>query len=89
MSSTTLSNQKFYSMGLLDNVTLYYGFCDKANMANYVDFLRHSYEECGRIVIFAGNASIHKSKVLMGFSLTGWMAGSRCIISRRTRRNST
>ena len=89
MSSTALSNQKFYSMGLLGNDTLYYRFYDKANMENYVDFLRHSYEECGRIVIFAGNASIHKSKALMGFSLMGWTAGSRYIISRRTRRNST
>ena len=60
-SPTTLSNKRFYSMGLLGNGTLYCRFYDKANTENYVDFLRHAYEECGRIVIFTDNASIHTS----------------------------
>ena len=66
-SPTTLSNKRFYSMGLLGNGTLYHRFYDKANTENYVDFLRHAYGECGRIVIFTDNASIHKSKALRRF----------------------
>ena len=73
LSPTTLSNKRFYSIGLLGNGTLYSRFYDKANTKNYVDFLRHAYKEYGRIVIFTDNASIHKSKALMEF--LGWMDG--------------
>ena len=66
-SPTTLSNKRFYSMGLLGNGTLYYRFYDKANTKNYVDFLRHAYGEHDRMIIFTDNASIHKSKALMDF----------------------
>lgn len=67
ISPTTLSNKRFYSMGLLGNGTLYCRFYDKANTENYMDFLRHAYKEYGKIVIFTDNASIHKAKALMRF----------------------
>ena len=63
----SLSRKRFCAIGALGNGTLYCRFYDKANTENFIDFLKHLYEEYGRFVIFLDNASYHKSGALKEF----------------------
>ena len=57
----SLSRQRRYMFGVLSAAQFYFMHYDKTSICSFCDFLERVHERFGKVLIFVGNASYHKS----------------------------
>ena len=63
-TAISLSRKRFYSFGALTGSRFYCMFYDRANSTSFGDLLDRLHRKCGKILLFADNASYHKSRAV-------------------------
>lgn len=58
---SSLSSERFYTIGVLGDGVEFHVFADKANSETFLDFLEKVHAKFGKVLIFLDNASYHRS----------------------------